>query len=440
MRDEHDLRSALRQLERETPDTETVLQQVRQRIAADEGWSQSWRARSPGRQLLTGLLAAAAVIAVTVVALILTGLPGTRVPVPATSALHRVPPYYLELGPAHFTSLGDGIDRATRDALIKSTLTGETLAIIRPRGPASTWEIAGVAADDRTFLLQAISPAHSEMYAYSRLYVASFDPADRKVTLTRLDVPAVREGPPADSVDGVVISPDGTSVAVALANGRFAQIKIYSLANGTVRTWQDTAPVSYPFSGLGGGNTLTWARNGLLAFDWSYARSASPVSPALPQGMRLLNTNLAGGSLIADSAPFCLQLEFGGADYGQYLTGDGKQVIVPVYTPVKIGQRPAKCATAAAGNGVLKSRPAIEEFSVSTGRATAVLGQFSWGNRQKLAEQENLYWSNPSGSVLVVQGPVGPGKDAARTLGVLSDGRFTPLPRARVVGFTAVAF
>src|ERR1700689_439995 len=95
MRSEHDLRLALCLLERETPDIEMVLQRVTQGMAPNEGRRGSWRARRPGRQLLAGLLAAAAVIAVTVVALILTGLPGTRVPVPATSALHRVPPYYL---------------------------------------------------------------------------------------------------------------------------------------------------------------------------------------------------------------------------------------------------------------------------------------------------------------------------------------------------------
>jgi hypothetical protein len=440
MRNEHDLRSALCLLEDQTPDIAMVLQRVTEPMAPNEGRSQSRRARRPGRQLLTGLLAAAAVIAVTVVALILTRLPGTQVPVPPSSPLHEVPPYYVVPGPDHFTPLGKGRDRVTQDVLIKSTLTGKTLAIIRPPGSGGTLGVAGAAADDRTFLLVATSPTRSELYEYSRLYVARFDPVDRKATLTRLNIPAFRDGPNPGGVAGVVISPDGSEVAVAFENAKSAQIKIYSLPNGTVRTWKYTAPVSYPFSGLGGGNALTWSRNGLLAFDWSYARSASPVMPVPPQGMRLLNTSLSGGSLIADSAPFCLQLEFGGAYYGQYLTSDGKQVIVPVYSPVKIGRRPAKCATAAAGNGVLKSRPAIEEFSVSTGRATAILGQFSWGNRQTLLEQETLYWSNPSGSVLVVLGPAGPGPDAGQTLGVLSHGRFTPLPRARVVGYTAVAF
>ncbi len=434
MRSEHDLRLALCLLERETPDIEMVLQRVTQGTAPNEGRGQSWRARRPGRQLLTGLLAAAAVIAVTVVALILTGLPGTRVPVPATSALHRVPPYYL----ASILPVGKGPHRYTGDVLIKSTLTGKTLAVIRPPRPGITIGSASAAADDRTFVLATLSPARSKRYGYERLYTARFDPADRKVTLTRLPVPAVLEGPNAGGIAGAVISPDGTSVAVALANDRIAQVKIYSLANGTVRTWQDTAPVNDPFSGLGA-NTLSWARNGLLAFDWSYAGSARPGTPVLPQGMRLLNTNLSGGSLIADSASFCLPAENGGAGYGPDLTADGQQVIVPVNVPVQVGQRPPRCATAAALN-VRGSRPAIEEFSVSTGRATAILGQFSWGNRQTLAEQENLYWSNPSGSVLIVAGPDGPGKDAALWLGVLSHGRFTPLPRARWFGLGAVVF
>jgi hypothetical protein len=79
--------------------------------------------------------------------------------------------------------------------------------------------------------------------------------------------------------------------------------------------------------------------------------------------------------------------ENGGADYGQYLTANGRLRIVPVNSPVKIGQRPARCPMAAAG-GIRGGRPAIEEFSASTGRATAILGQFSWADPRTLAEQE----------------------------------------------------
>jgi hypothetical protein len=429
MRTEDQLRSALQLLEREAPDAPTVLRRVVHQPGAHQ--SRSRFAGLAGRRLVTGIGAAVAVIGVAVAALVILGLPGKPAATPAVSGLHQLPPYYLIAGPAHSIRLSNGLGLTTHDLLIKSTLTGKTLATIRPPGRYVNLAVAGGASDDRTFLLTAVAGASSPPYGVSGswLEVAKFNPADGKVTLTRLDIPIVRTVGRITTIAGAQISPDGGQLAVAINTAGFVQLKVYSLATGAVRTWTDTAPpVSYPLTSLGGANLLTWARSGLLAFGWSYATSTGAYA-ALPQGMRLLNTNLGGGSLLADSTPFCLPKENGGAFYGQYLTADGQQIIAPVNDPVGIGQRPRRCPDAASGV-VHGSRPAIEEFSVQTGRATAILGQFSWADQRTLAEQENLLWSNPAGTVLVVVGPAGSRAHPEQTLGVLSRGRFTPLPGA----------
>jgi hypothetical protein len=439
MRTEDHLRAALRLLEKEAPDAETMLGRVTERSSASTARRQSRSASGPGRRLVTGLVAAAAVVAVTVIALVLADLPGTRAPVSRYSALRSLPAYYMTFGPTRSSPVGK-VYFMTRDLLIKSTLTARTLALISPPGRYVSFVSISGAADDRTFVLSVVEGAPAAPYggvSSSWLEVARFDPADRKVTLTRLDIPIAHTTGHLTSIADVLMSPDGREIAVASNTAGFVQVKIYSLATGAVRTWDDTAPpVSYPLTGLGGGNLLTWASNGLLAFGWSYATSKGPM-PVLPQGMRLLNTNLSGGSLIADSKPFCLPAENGGADYGQYLTSDGERVIVPVNAPVRIGQRPARCASEAS-TGLRDSRPAIEEFSVRTGRAIAILGQFSWQHPRTLLEQETLYWSNPDGSVLVVLGPAAHGD--GRTLGVLCRGRFTPPPRAGQGLTTAIVF
>jgi hypothetical protein len=69
---EENLRAALRVLEREAPDAETVLRHVSERTSL----GMAGRARRPGRRLVAGVAAAAAVIAIAVAAALVTTQPG----------------------------------------------------------------------------------------------------------------------------------------------------------------------------------------------------------------------------------------------------------------------------------------------------------------------------------------------------------------------------
>ena len=49
-------------------------------------------------------------------------------------------------------------------------------------------------------------------------------------------------------------------------------------------------------------------------------------------------------------------------------------------------------------------------------------------SRSHGAEAGDAYWSNASGSVLVVQGKLRPGLKSPRVFGILSGSTFTPIP------------
>jgi hypothetical protein len=163
MRTEHELRSALRSLEREAPAAEQVLR----RVTEPAGRSATHYRRKPGPRLAAGAAAAAAVIAIVAAVTLATTSsppPSAQHPSPRPSAQHPspapspvnvpqgVPPYYMALvqsGPS-----GDASDPLY--AVIRETATGSILATVRPPKPYITFtnQVSG-ADDDRTFVLAA---------------------------------------------------------------------------------------------------------------------------------------------------------------------------------------------------------------------------------------------------------------------------------------------
>jgi hypothetical protein len=73
-----------------------------------------------------------------------------------------------------------------------------------------------------------------------------------------------------------------------------------------------------------------------------------------------------------------------------------------------------------------QSRPeqlAITTFSTRTGKVVASEDRF-----EMMSGWQEVLWTSPSGSTLIVTDPRG--KQGASVTGVLTGGRFTPLPRA----------
>jgi hypothetical protein len=392
--------------------------------------------RRPGQggwpRWVTPLAAAAAAAAAVVAAAAIGGL--ARAPQSPHLSLSGVPPYYLAL------IASTGSRNGPQYAVIRSTVTGATEATIRPPKPFNTFSQATGAADDRTFVLAAQSlpagwtgPAGGKPPA--KFFVVHFNPADGTFTMTPLAIPEIE-----NTVEGIALSPDATRLAItnyADPTGAEGQVRVYSLASGAVRVWQSPGTI-----GNGGGddqNAMSWAADGrTLAFNWTPAtyRRNGEMCFASVSGLWLLDTATAGGSLLADSrlaVPTSLPGGFG-FDNQATLTPDGTKIIVPVDgpghrslsrcikpVPFPLGASPAPSPTITFG---------FEVLSTSTGKPVYLLHPVLSRNGNAYPDL-SMVWSNPSGSVLVVQAPTGNGKQAV--FGVLSGNKFIPIPGAPAV-------
>jgi hypothetical protein len=79
--------------------------------------------------------------------------------------------------------------------------------------------------------------------------------------------------------------------------------------------------------------------------------------------------------------------------------------------------------------------PELEEFSASTGQATSVL--YASHSHDAVSD---VYWSNPSGSVLVVYAQTGPKLSSRGVFGILTGSSFTPIPGASNPPIEELAF
>jgi hypothetical protein len=374
------------------------------------------------RRWTTGLapLAAAAAVAVVVVAsLPISGLfhghlqstgPAAAPrwngsPIGPRSALHKVPPYFVEL-PADALIYG-------RAATVRSTVTGRVLATVRPPRPYKIFTWVSGAADDRTFVLAAqrwwnITPGQRGAHAQERdnnahtvFFKLTFDPATRTAQLAPLAVP---EKIRATDLGGVGLSPDGTRLALNFRNS----IQIVTLATGATRTW------TWPGGGWVGnfkpdGQIFSWSADGkTLAFQqWGgYLDSTAHV--------RLLDTTTRGKRLTAAKVIMTFFNKDGVltiAPFNTLLTADGSKIVAAsTFTP----QHHPRLGYAE-----------ITEFSARTGKPVLSLDRFS-----ALVGYQDVLWASPDGSVLVVSDPRGAKtKDGPRNIfGVLAGNKFTPIP------------
>jgi hypothetical protein len=368
------------------------------------------RARIRGSRITTILAPVTAAAAVLAVLAALSGVaPANAAPSagsalgsrPATVSLRSVPQYYMAL-----VNIRNPNIYGPQKAVIRDTVTGATIAMIFPPKGYSTFLSLTGAADDRTFVLSAEAgkwPANGA----TKFYLARFDAADGHVTLTALRIPEI---PEADLLTGLALSANGKELAMAVLTGKnraVAEVSVYSLRTGKVRSWRSTGTIGYSLYDT---NSISWSRGGTLAFNWFF--NGPVVSGQLPagDGIWLLNTRKPAGSLLAHSRLAVLNK---GAGFQRYafswdgvLTPDGTKVVVPVY------------------QGFGPSTYAFEEFFVRTGRLFRILDKVS----TSATGQNALEWTSLSGGVLVVAAP--PKPNGKIVYGVLSGNRFIPIPKA----------
>jgi hypothetical protein len=365
------------------------------------------------RRLLTSLAAAVAVIAVIAASVVLADqAPSPRPSAPAGFAgLRSVPRYYLALLPTRV----NGNIYPSADAVIRNTVTGATVATVRPPKPFGRFSFVAAGANDRTCILAAQEgPVGDQSNTPARLYQARFEPASRSVSLTPLPVP---ETPRNRWLGGFALAPNGAALAIVLEyegpRGEFeTQLRIYSLTDKSLisKVWQGHGFINGDALLGFDKPSISWGRGRTLAFTWG-----DDDIPA-NDGIWLLNAATAGGGLLADSRHAVRQRVPGGLytfpSNAGLLTGSGK-VIVDAVSRERLDSRRHYT--------VLSE---FAEFSAATGRQLRVL----WPSG---AFNEWVQWSNSSGSVLVVAAPVKSGGERGQVaFGVLSGNQFVPIPRA----------
>jgi hypothetical protein len=316
----------------------------------------------------------------------------------AAAAPPSLPPYYVSL--LYSNTLGYA---QPGSLAVSATATGGQLTSVTPPSGAEFTGVSG-AADDLTFVASAETPAqvrnrlrHAQRAQGlaaaalpARFYLVRFDPATSTARVTSLPIPALPD------VTDFAISPDGSSLAVARANGNTITVSVYSVATGAARSW--TAATHRGGQNLLLAEGLSWTQDAALGFD------VLPANKHALGPFGLLNTATTGGSLLADSTMF----PAGPCSPGMF-AADGSLIIASVTSP---------------GNQLPWT---LRECSVSHGRATVTVPSRTLYVGKTPVDFEGPFWVSPDGGTIVVTGAAGqPWSDGVT--GVMTGNQIKPLP------------
>jgi len=333
MRDEEDLRAALRTLERHAPDPDAVLAAVRSAGAAPtrRGWRREARVNGAPRgwaRTAAPLAAAASVVAVVTGLTLAANMTG---PTPARPGKSRVtqpqhplpltadgvPGYFLatpgnlhtdQPNGAHLDDSGIPSSlRSHEDLQIIATATGRLAATVRVPG-----YVTAIAASSGAFFAAVVRGPRAWFYEI-RLAADHASATAARLPIRADTVP----------IGFMAVSPDGSRLAYStfVRYGAFAVIRnlvVASTANGAEHRW--AAPAQEPTASMG---TMSFLADGkTLAFNWT-----GPATTSASSSLRLLDTTAPGNDLLAGRAVLRLVNQYGGfADYtispdGKTLTG-----------------------------------------------------------------------------------------------------------------------
>lgn len=362
---------------------------------------------TPGQQKLAAGLAAAAAVAAVAVATVVASAPPAppAVPAPAGPATNQPPPYYV--------ALGQDAQTISDQAVVRATGTGAVIASIPVPHPYTNFAGVTSAADDRTFVLEAVSYAGPSLPP--RFYLLRIDPGTRLTTdrarLTPLTVRPDSGASSGNGVAGMALSPDGRSLAVVVparpgvSPGN--RIIIYDLSTGASHSWEGLgcrclvgmSPLAQFEL-----NTISWTADGR---QLGFVVAGGAFSE---HQFRLLNVPAQGDNVLADSRPVTL-----GAAPGVLQGLAPRDVMwgVTLITPDG-GSIIMDAAGGADPPGTLL------RYSARTGRLEAVLGT---GPSQPGSFARQVLWTSSDGSRILVIGFRG-----IHSAGVLHDGQYTPIP------------
>ena len=376
------------------------------------------RTRPPRRfpAWVAPVTAAAAVIALAISLVLVRHIPNGPVvpPKPQATAGGAVPRYYADLVAAD--------KNAWSDLVIGDLFTGARLATIAPPAGSTFANVTG-AADDRTFVADTMPARHPGKPSAVTWYLVRITPgAVPGYRMTRLPLPDMRSW----TIQGVALSASGDKLALALAPAQsdlsLRVLQIYSVTTGTLlHTWSTTDTDAFASQFLTQPGTpattpLYWVDDdSALAFPAQHVPPSGTVGKAGRQTERLLDVTASGGNLIADSRVIW-SATGDGCVQAPLVTSDGKTVVCPDVSFVTLN---------GTGNNT-HERITLRWLAYSVPAATArTLYQATV--ETKVASIAVL-WASPSGDTVIVDWGVARNTEPPGNLGLVSHGKFTPLP------------
>jgi hypothetical protein len=317
-------------------------------------------------------------------------------PSSASAAANRVPPWYASL--AYSQTLGYA---QPGPVMFRRTATGAVRTTVQPPSGEDFTALSG-ADDDSTFVAAAattgqvtqrigdagtasgtgtatsdtdVSTSTSTqkvtapvLSAPARFYLLRFDAHTGVARLSSPHIPALA------NMTDFALSPDGASLAVALATAQTMSLRVYSLASGSSVTWTAATHQGGHDRYLGIGS-LSWTRGGGLAFGLVSAGQAGT-----PFGV--LDTATAGGNLFGHSAMYPP-----GTCYPSLVTQNGELIITT--------------QTSATGDFLLR------ECTISHGHVTVTVPGRAVSYQHGAVDVQGPLWASPTGHKLILAGSIG---------------------------------
>jgi hypothetical protein len=378
------------------------------------------------------LTAAVAVIALAVALVTIKDLPNGRVvpPIaPASSSAAGVPAYYA--APEILCRTCE----STR-LVVGDTFTGAKLATFSPpRG--TVFEAVSAAADDRTFVADTVGYPSSAAGQRVTWYLLKITPgAQEPARLTRLRIPNT---PSSSLVGAIALSPSGSELAVTYrlrrATPPTAELRIYSVATGKLlNSWSITTGNAVlsafdfePYTASN--NLLSWVDGGrAVSFpSVTYALTPAPTRFPVDVAVRAVNVSARGGELIRDSrvvwsAQFSETNASCADGYNMpLLAADGKTVVCAEGDNLSAGVDPS---------GKREAFPlawlAYQTSQPTAARTLYATTAYTTGTYPGCLT--SVQWADPAGTTLIVAWSAKSTRSSSVRFGVISHGRFTPLP------------
>jgi hypothetical protein len=391
-------------------------------LPAERSWAAGWR-----RRWLVPAAAAAAVIVVAVAAVTVGQVvrtrtpgyapaataPGPMVPGPSLASYvssGMIPPYFVALASTGKVNLSPTV------AVVHDTVSGRTLATIKPSIRGGTIQAVSAAGDDRTFVLDEQpwvkpgGPPTEQWHQPRSFYLLRLNSAGQVSSLSRLWVTV----PAKQVLDAFALSPDGKRLALAIQPHDVKQdpnridLIVYTLGNGTARAWNsDGVSIgSGPDDPLG----LSWTADGRTLTFLLLGNAPDSVT-----AVRLLNLASADGDLLAASRRV-MSLSRVDKPSGSVIQPEDDAIITPDGSAIVSGMVFWQVKKTSKGQPS-NVRSGFAEYSAETGKAIRILGY--WTIKAAFTSIEVL-WSSPSGRVLI-------GIAAGNRIGVINGNEFTPL-------------